>query len=78
MARHSAEVSALLYVGARRHLLSASWDRQLLVHDEALADGGRLLRSGRLLLGLPLRGLLRCGLGLGELKRAAEPLGQPA
>ena len=38
-------MSALLYVGARRRLLSASWDRQLLVHDEALADGGRLLRS---------------------------------
>ena len=45
MEPHRGEVSALLYVGARRHVISASWDRSLMLHDESVGDEApRLLR----------------------------------
>lgn len=45
MQRHSSEVSALLYVPNHRHVLSASWDRKLLVQDESPPDEGHLIKA---------------------------------
>jgi len=47
MQPHAAEVSALLYIseGDRRHVMSASWDRTLLLQDESQPDMGKLIRS---------------------------------
>ena len=45
MVRHSAEVTALMYVSARRHVISTSWDRTLVLQDESLPDAGKLIKA---------------------------------
>lgn len=45
MQPHSAEVSSLVYVGERRHVISVSWDQYILVQDESQPNMGKLIRS---------------------------------
>lgn len=37
---HRAEVTALLYADAAKILISASWDKTVVMHDELEAEGG--------------------------------------
>ena len=45
MHRHSAEVSALLYIPGYRYLMCTSWDRTVSIQDESEPDVGRLIKA---------------------------------
>ena len=45
MIGHTAEVSSMLYVPSRRHVLSTSWDRQVVLQDESPPDDGKLIKA---------------------------------
>ncbi|KAL1523030.1 hypothetical protein AB1Y20_017992 [Prymnesium parvum] len=45
MQSHTAEVSQLLYVPSRQHIISTSWDRNIMLQDESQPDVGKLIRT---------------------------------